>query len=125
MAKRIFKVIGIVLASIVGFIGAVVGVLAIMGKFKKPVVYPKQLVFADQEMMIVDDNEYEDNLSKKIFSFDKLFAIRYPIIASKGNDANTSSISLEIAGSVNINCFKSNLSFFSISINECFSSFLF
>lgn len=70
MAKRIFKVIGIVLASIVGFIGAVVGVLAIMGKFKKPVVYPKQLVFADQEMIIVDNNEYEDNLSKKIFSFE-------------------------------------------------------
>ncbi len=61
MAKRIFKVIGIVLASIFGFTGCVVGVLAIMGKFKKPVVYPQQLVFAEQELMIEDYNNYEND----------------------------------------------------------------
>ena len=73
MVKRIFKVIGIVLASVLGFTGCVVGVLAIMGKFKKPVVYPKQLIFAETEMMIVDTNEYEgevgEKFSKTIYSF--------------------------------------------------------
>lgn len=73
MVKRIFKVIGIVLASVLGFTGCVVGVLAIMGKFKKPVVYPKQLIFAETEMMIVDTDEYEgevgEKFSKTIYSF--------------------------------------------------------
>ena len=69
MAKRIFKVIGIVLASILGFTGAVVGVMAIMGKFKKPVVYPKQLVFAETEKIIVDNYSYTDGYSDKIYSF--------------------------------------------------------
>lgn len=62
MAKRIFKVIGIVLASVLGLAGGIVGVLAIMGKFKTPVVYPKQLVFAEPEMTIVDNGEYDSTL---------------------------------------------------------------
>ncbi len=78
MAKRIFKVIGIVLASIVGFTGVVVGVMAIMGKFKKPVVYPQQLVFAEQEIVVVDNGEYQTvavgenelSLSKETFTFE-------------------------------------------------------
>lgn len=70
MAKRIFKVVGIVLTSILGFTGAVVGVMAIMGKFKKPVVYPQQLVFAETEKIIVDNKSYnEDGYSNEIYSF--------------------------------------------------------
>ena len=64
MRKNIFKVIGIVLGSIIAFVGAVVGVLAIMGKFKKPIVYPTSLVFLNSEY---EEVNYADN-SVKFFT---------------------------------------------------------
>ncbi len=54
MGKRILKIVAIVLASTIGFVGAVFGVMALMGKFKKPIVYPDRLSFAEQESRIVD-----------------------------------------------------------------------
>lgn len=60
MGKRILKIVAIVLASTIGFVGAVVGVMALMGKFKKPIVYPDRLSFADAELTIVD---YGDDAS--------------------------------------------------------------
>ena len=57
MTKKIFAVIGIVLASVGAFTGIVFGIMAIQGKFKTPVVYPTELVFENQEELIVDDGE--------------------------------------------------------------------
>ena len=63
MKKKIFKVIGIVLASVFGFTGAVLGVMALMGKFKTPDVYPDVLVFQQNEIVVIDEyialDEYE------------------------------------------------------------------
>lgn len=70
MKKKIFKVIGIVLASVFGFTGAVVGVLALMGKFKTPVVYPDTLVFENEEMVIVDNYKEDDFYSFKLLGTD-------------------------------------------------------
>ncbi len=85
MAKRIFKVIGIVLASVLGFVGGMVGVLAIMGKFKTPVVYPKQLVFAEPEMIIEDYNNYElDQGTNLYLSVDKTENVNGEVVTNKG-----------------------------------------
>lgn len=53
MVKRVFKIIGIVLASVTAFTGAVLGVMALMGKFKKPIIYPDSLQFVDSEQTVV------------------------------------------------------------------------
>ncbi|MFQ6752473.1 MAG: hypothetical protein ACLRFL_02805 [Clostridia bacterium] len=53
MKKRIWKVIGIVLGSIVGLFGATIGVLAIQGKFSTPVLYPEVLSFDDNHRIIL------------------------------------------------------------------------
>ncbi len=63
MAKKIFKVIAITLASIIGFAGVVFGVLALMGKFKEPVVYPEELTFLESEQTIVYDGEANNKYS--------------------------------------------------------------
>ena len=85
MAKRIFKVIGIVLAGVLGLAGGIVGVLAIMGKFKTPVVYPKQLVFAEPEMVVEDYNNYElDEGTNLYLSVDKTENINGQVVANKG-----------------------------------------
>ncbi len=60
MTKRIFKVLAIVLATITGVVGVVVGVLALQGKFKTPEVYPYSLSFDMQNNMIIDD--YDDQM---------------------------------------------------------------
>ena len=49
MVKKIFIVIGIVVGSVAVFTGGVLGVMAAMGKFKTPVVYPDALVLSDPE----------------------------------------------------------------------------
>lgn len=58
MVKRIFAVIGIVLASVTAFTGAVFGVMALMGKFKTPTVYPTELFFEFEEMTVVERIPY-------------------------------------------------------------------
>ena len=60
MAKRIFKIIAIVLACATGVVGITVGVLALQGKFRTPVVYPASLSFSMEKTMIVDD--YDDEV---------------------------------------------------------------
>ncbi len=54
MKKRIFRMIGIVLCSVFGFTGAVFGVMALMGKFKTPVIYPTVLGFEVDEQVVVE-----------------------------------------------------------------------
>ena len=66
MKKRILKIIGIVLASVFGFVGAVVGVLALMGKFKAKDVYPDTLFFEQEEMVIVDNYNSDEFYSFKL-----------------------------------------------------------
>ncbi len=65
MTKKIFKIIGIVFASIIVFVGAVFGIMAIMGKFKTPDVYPNRLQFIDNEQTVI----YQDNNPDKLYSF--------------------------------------------------------
>ncbi len=65
MTKKIFSVIGIVVASVLVFVGAVFGVMALMGKFKTPEVRPDRLTFVDNEQTIV----YREQDSEKIYSF--------------------------------------------------------
>lgn len=65
MAKKVFKVIGIVVASIILFVGAVFGVMALMGKFRTPDVYPDRLQFLENEQTIV----YREEDSERIYSF--------------------------------------------------------
>lgn len=60
MKGKIFKVIGIVLGVIVAFVGVVVGVMAIQGKFKKPVVYPNELIFETNNFVVVNDDSLDD-----------------------------------------------------------------
>lgn len=65
MTKKIFKVIGIVLASIILFVGAVFGIMALMGRFKTPEVYPNRLQFINNEQTVV----YSENDRDKLYSF--------------------------------------------------------
>ena len=58
MRKKIFKVVGIVLAAALAFIGVVVGIMAIRGKFKTKNIYPTELIFVDDE---IDAVNYYDN----------------------------------------------------------------
>ncbi len=64
MGKQVFKIIAIVLGCVTAFVGAVVGVMALMGKFKTPTVPPEELIFIDDELEIIDMGETDD-----IFSF--------------------------------------------------------
>ena len=57
MVKKVFAIIGIVVGSVAVFVGAVLGVYALMGKFKTPVVYPTRLEFVDSEQTIINDNQ--------------------------------------------------------------------
>ena len=52
-AKRVFAIFGIVFLGVAAFAGAVFGVLALMGKFKTPIVYPTELVFLDNDKIVV------------------------------------------------------------------------
>ena len=54
MVKRVFAIIGIVLGSVAAFVGAVFGVMAAMGKFKTPVVYPTQLDFLNNDQVVIE-----------------------------------------------------------------------
>ncbi len=78
MVKKVFKILGIVLVSVLGFVGAVFGVMAAMGKFKTPVVYPTVLGFEVPEQMIVeripynhetDYSEFEEKDLPTLYSF--------------------------------------------------------
>ncbi len=65
MTKKIFKVIAIVLASIIVFVGAVFGIMALMGRFRTPDVYPNRLEFIEDEQTIV----YSDSNQDRLYSF--------------------------------------------------------
>ena len=43
--KRVFAIIGIVIGCVTAFVGGVLGVMALMGKFKTPVVKPEKIYF--------------------------------------------------------------------------------
>ena len=60
MVKRIFAIIGIVFGSVTAFVGAVVGVMAAMGKFKTPIVYPTVLNFAVSEEVVIEETPYSE-----------------------------------------------------------------
>ncbi|MBO5948071.1 hypothetical protein J6Q66_04470, partial [bacterium] len=60
MVKKIFKIFGIVLGAVTAFVGAVVGVMAAMGKFKTPIVYPTVLYFAVTEETIIEQIPYSE-----------------------------------------------------------------
>ncbi len=60
MKGKILKVVGIVLLSILAFVGVVVGVMAIQGKFKRPIVYPSELVFETNNFVVVNDDTVDD-----------------------------------------------------------------
>ena len=62
-AKKIFAIIGIVLGVALAFAGAVIGIMALMGKFKTPDVFPDELLFTESEIVVVDEYD-EDNQQK-------------------------------------------------------------
>lgn len=68
MAKKIFKVLGIVLWSTIGLVSVVFGTLAILGKFKTPIVYPDRLYFESDQKIIVGKKD-ESGLPSEIYSF--------------------------------------------------------
>ena len=66
--KRVFAIIGIVVGCIAAFVGGVIGVYALMGKFKTPVVKPEKLYFENPEQVVVA--QYKDDDGKDvIYSF--------------------------------------------------------
>ena len=67
MVKKVFAIIGVILGSVIALAGAVIGVMAAMGKFKEPIVYPKSLIF-EQGEIVVDSTGVEFG-TKKIQSF--------------------------------------------------------
>lgn len=67
MRKRILKFVGIVLVSVFGFVGITLGVMALMGKFKTPIVYPTVLKFENEREIIVAD--FSNNSDSKLYSF--------------------------------------------------------
>lgn len=70
LKRKIFRMIGIVLGSVFGFTGAVFGVLAAMGKFKTPVVYPTILEFAEQEQVVIERIAYDEGVNNAtLYSF--------------------------------------------------------
>ena len=69
MVKRIFAVIGIVLGGALLLLGSIVGVMALMGKFKAPVIYPESLVFQQSELMVDTTNSVKTVNGKKLYSF--------------------------------------------------------
>lgn len=60
MFKRIMKITGVVVGAVAVFVGAVIGVMAAMGKFKKKKIYPNRLFFAETEQVIVYDASKPD-----------------------------------------------------------------
>lgn len=68
MGKKIFKIVGIMFASVIGFVGAFFGVMALMGKFDTPIVFPNRLEFVDSEQMIVYNESLEGD-NEQWFSF--------------------------------------------------------
>lgn len=68
MAKKIFKVLGIVLGSTIGLVSVIFGTLAILGKFKTPIVYPNRLYFESDQKIIVSEKD-ESGLPSEIYSF--------------------------------------------------------
>ena len=65
MFKKIMKIAGIVFGGVAVFTGAVFGVMAAMGKFKKKKIYPNRLFFAETEQVVI----YDDEESEKFYSF--------------------------------------------------------
>ena len=61
-AKRVFAIIGIVFGSVAAFVGAVVGVMAAMGKFKTPVVFPTELVFLNNDFITIENIPYDTEI---------------------------------------------------------------
>lgn len=62
MVKKIFAIIGIVLGGVAVFAGAVFGVLALMGRFRTPDVYPSSLMFMESEQTVVYRQDELDQL---------------------------------------------------------------
>ncbi len=85
--KKIFAIIGIVLGSATAFVGAVVGVMAAMGKFKTPVVYPTVLEFAKTQETIIErktfNTELKDGFGKIIWEGQD--ATKYSFMLSGSN----------------------------------------
>lgn len=66
--KKVFAIIGIVMGCVAVFVGGVLGVMAIMGKFKTPEVRPEKIYFENSEQVIVAQYE-DDNNKDVIYSF--------------------------------------------------------
>ena len=62
MVKKIFAIIGIVLGGVAVFAGAVFVVLALMGRFRTPDVYPSSLMFMESEQTVVYRQDELDQL---------------------------------------------------------------
>jgi len=69
MAKRIFKITGIVLGVVIAFVGAIVGVLALMGKLKTPDVEPDVLRFESDIRIIDTYKQLDDYTTNDLYSF--------------------------------------------------------
>ena len=69
-AKRVFKIFGIVFGAVLAFVGIVVGVMAIMGKFKTPVVYPTELIFLENDKIVIAKETYDATAEPKDDLFD-------------------------------------------------------
>lgn len=54
LGKKILKMMGIVFGVVLGVAGSVFGVMAAMGKFDTPVVYPTVLRFEDEEQVVIE-----------------------------------------------------------------------
>ncbi len=69
MVKKIFKITGIVTASVLAFVGVVFGILAAMGKFKTPIVFPSQLQFVESEQTVILTGKENGSAGREYKSF--------------------------------------------------------
>lgn len=65
--KRVFAIIGIVVGCITAFVGGVLGVMAIMGKFKTPEVRPEKIYFENPEQVVVA--QYKDDNNNDVINY--------------------------------------------------------
>lgn len=64
MAKKVFKIIGIVFGAVLLLAGAIFGIMAAMGKFREDPIYPDNLEFEYSNVRVVYDNNNPNAIYK-------------------------------------------------------------
>lgn len=66
LRRKILRMVGIAFAIVFGFSGAVIGVMAAMGKFKTPTVYPTNLEFEIAEQIVVEGKTFNPEIDWEV-----------------------------------------------------------